>query len=167
MKYHLDSNAWISTFNNPELYAELTEAYFSRNLEIEVTNQVRDELTDDTKIKNKDLIAKNQALLGPFIKDLELDSIFILGVSRFGEARLAGEDISSLYRHHLDAKSMNLNNIRDGIHLANARYAEATLVTCDRQLQASATSFEVLCMCLGKFCELQNWGNRYRCSGCL
>lgn len=163
--YYLDSNAWINLWRNSSAYENLVKSYVSGKLEVLVLPQNVDELLDDARVSPNN-IETNKKLLSPFMKKVDEDQVFLLGVSHLNSALLTSEPGSRVYAEHARAKGPSLQGVRDGIHLLNASGTGAILVSCDKQVHGTAKRHHVLCLCLAEFAKIANLGGALKCNSC-
>lgn len=167
MRIHLDANAWIKLFDDRELYALFLKRYLAGQMNLGLTQQIVDELTTAAEEKNPEIARNNLRQLEPFMKEVEPDGIFIIGYSRLDKAKFATEKLDSLYSVHLEHKSLNKNNVRDGIHLVNALQETANLITCDRSVIKTSQNEGISTSCFGTFIRGQNLKDLPDCSSCI
>lgn len=166
MTFYLDTNAWIKIFSKQELYERVLDHFRQGALSISVSNVTLDELLDEEKIE-RGMVLQNQELLRPFLRDLKVDSIFIIGNSRLGRAELASVAVADTYSEHLRNKNpIKRNTVRDGIHVANSIATDYTIVTCDRQIRKSSLRMEGKILCFTEFLTINNLGSWEKCPSC-
>jgi hypothetical protein len=166
MPYQLDANAWIHIINDQAMYENLLESFQSKNIEIVVTHQIVDELSDRSRILDVSIISRNLASIEPFMQNVEVDSIFVLGFSRLDTAKFATQDSSSLFEEHLASKENRMKHIKDAIHLVNAMDSAATLVSCDSRVRSTAKYRGLNVTCFVNFVRSHGLANPSACSGC-
>lgn len=167
MPIHLDANAWIKLFADPELYSLFLNRYLASQMNLGLTQQIVDELTTAAEESNPDIARYNFEHLEPFMKEIEQDGIFIIGFSRLDKAKFATEQLETLYSVHLEGKDLNKNNVRDGIHLVNALQEDANLITYDKAIIKTSKNEGISTTCFGTFIRVQNLKDLPDCLSCI
>lgn len=149
----LDSNAWIALARHQGGYNGLLSSYVEGKVKVRLTQQNIDELLDVSRVSPDNVITNKRIILA-FANRVERDRILSLDFSRLDSAILATQDEAEVYERHLLGKKATKRNIRDAIHLVNAREMDAVLVSCDAQLRTTAHTEDLIVMCISAFIKL-------------
>jgi len=161
--YYLDSNAWISIENRPGAMEELSALRAHNCVHISVANQNLQELFDSVinRVPKAGLRPKKVA---PHIETVVADSVFVVEFSQLDHAQLGVRSATNFFGLAMGSKNRNRRNVRDAIHLVNARSLKATLVTCDTRLRATAKRGGVHNVCVSTFLEILNLRHQFECA---
>lgn len=165
-RYYLDANAWLALKNTPEGLARVHELIRDGDFSMELAFQNAKELVDPSRVSAQNL-RDNLHFLEVLGLENQFDSIFILGQSELGQARISGDSATTLFGNHMTNKKRSKNHVVDGIHLVNSWAWNCILVTCDSNLRRSAAKASVVSACGQYWLFSLGLSELGTCSSCL